>query len=95
MAVQRNFERRRVFLQCFNRRDGVAIFHAAGAAAKEPCSFLNITLAQILGDAQLTKFGTDLRALRLHPWHSAAKPAPAQMRAFPLVFETQQTHASR
>ena len=42
------------------------MFNAGCVAAKETCPFLNVTLAQILGDAQLTEFGTDLHALRLH-----------------------------
>jgi len=55
----------------------VAVLNARCVAAKEPGSFLNITLAQILGDAQLTEFGTDLHALRLHLLRPAAKAAPA------------------
>ena len=70
-AVERNFERMGVLFKSFNRRDGIAIFHATGVAPKETCPLLNVTLAQILGDTQLAEFGTDLHAVRLHLLGSA------------------------
>jgi len=51
----------------------VAVFNAGRIGTNKPCPFLNVTLAQILGFAQLTQFGTDLHALRLHQLDSAAK----------------------
>src|SRR6266481_4700220 len=47
------------------------MFDARCVAAKEPRPFLNVALAQILGDAQLTYSGADFHGGRLHQASSA------------------------
>jgi hypothetical protein len=61
-----------VFFKSFNGRNGVAVFNAGCVAANETRTLFNITLAQILGNTQLTGFGTDLHVGRLHLLHPAA-----------------------
>jgi len=65
-----------IFFKSVNRRNRVAVFDAGGIATNETRPFLNITLAQILADAQLTEFDTDLHRGRLHQASSARKMRP-------------------
>jgi hypothetical protein len=46
-----------------NRRNRVAVFNAGRIGAKKTRPFLNVTLAQLLGDAQLTQLWGRLHQL--------------------------------